>query len=200
MSRTRVLLVGAAGETGGSIANGLLENPVFELYALVRPRSVQKPAIVSLQERGVQIRKCDLKGSEETLANALQGIDVVISCVGPAEQQDQIPLAKAAKKVGVKRFVPCGFITVAPPGGIMWLRDEVRPFGCTLPTFYSLPSRPPEVTGAKMTSYVNVSGPYRKKRSTTTLSNSTCPTPSSMSVGGTSSHTLVLNLVGLTTP
>lgn len=29
MSRTRVLLVGAAGETGGSIANGLLENPTF---------------------------------------------------------------------------------------------------------------------------------------------------------------------------
>jgi hypothetical protein len=29
MSRTRVLLVGAAGETGGSIANGLLENPIF---------------------------------------------------------------------------------------------------------------------------------------------------------------------------
>ena len=171
MSRTRVLLVGAAGETGGSIANGLLENPTFvrislvlfyllefsvflflssvfslilfhlrpirltylltnpppqELYALVRPRSVQKPAILSLQDRGVQIRKCDLKGSEETLANALAGIDVVISCVGPAEQQDQIPLAKAAKKAGVKRFVPCGFITVAPPGGIMWLRDEVR--------------------------------------------------------------------------
>ncbi|OJJ83122.1 aromatic alcohol reductase [Aspergillus glaucus CBS 516.65] len=124
MSRTRVLLVGAAGETGGSIANGLLENPVFELYALVRHRSVQKPAIVSLQERGVQIRKCDLKGPEEALANALQGIDIVISCVGPAEQQDQIPLAKAAKKVGVKRFVPCGFITVAPAGGIMWLRDE----------------------------------------------------------------------------
>lgn len=158
MSRTRVLLVGAAGETGGSIANGLLENPVFvriylssvifnyrnnfppvsfplsflsninllqELHALVRPRSVQKPAILSLQERGVHIRKCDLKGSEETLANALAGIDIVISCVGPAEQQDQIALAKAAKKAGVKRFVPCGFITVAPVGGIMWLRDEV---------------------------------------------------------------------------
>lgn len=91
----------------------------------MRPRSVQKPAIVSLQERGVQIRKCDLKGSEETLAAALTGIDVVVSCVGPAEQQDQIPLAKAAKKAGVKRFVPCGFITIAPPGGIMWLRDEV---------------------------------------------------------------------------
>lgn len=108
----------------------LIELTIFilqELYALVRHRSVQKPAIVSLQERGVQIRKCDLKGPEEALANALQGIDIVISCVGPAEQQDQIPLAKAAKKVGVKRFVPCGFITVAPAGGIMWLRDEVRP-------------------------------------------------------------------------
>lgn len=29
MSKTKVLLVGAAGETGGSIANGLLENPIF---------------------------------------------------------------------------------------------------------------------------------------------------------------------------
>ncbi|OQD84177.1 hypothetical protein PENSOL_c131G06012 [Penicillium solitum] len=47
-----------------------------------------------------------------------------IDWVGPAEQQDQIPLAKAAKKAGVKGFVPCGFITVCPPGGIMWLRDE----------------------------------------------------------------------------
>ncbi|PKY06296.1 isoflavone reductase family protein [Aspergillus campestris IBT 28561] len=124
MSRTRVLLVGAAGETGGSIAKGLLENPTFELFALVRPRSVQKPAIVALQERGAHIRRCDLRGSEDSLVDALTGIDVVISCVGPAEQQDQIPLAKAAKKAGVKRFVPCGFITVAPPGGIMWLRDE----------------------------------------------------------------------------
>ncbi|KAI9045380.1 aromatic alcohol reductase [Aspergillus affinis] len=124
MSRTKVLLVGAAGETGGSIANGLLENPTYEVHALVRPRSVQKPAIVSLQERGVQIRRCDLRGSEETLTDVLTGIDVVISCVGPAEQQDQISLAKAAKKAGVRRFVPCAFITVAPPGGIMWLRDE----------------------------------------------------------------------------
>ncbi|PYH80200.1 aromatic alcohol reductase [Aspergillus brunneoviolaceus CBS 621.78] len=124
MSRTKVLLVGAAGETGGSIANGLLEQPNFEVHALVRPRSAQKPAIVALQERGVQIRKGDLKGPEESLADVLTGIDVVISCVGPSEQQDQIPLAKAAKNAGVQRFVPCGFITVAPPGGIMWLRDE----------------------------------------------------------------------------
>ncbi|KAL2830659.1 hypothetical protein BJY01DRAFT_240331 [Aspergillus pseudoustus] len=124
MSRTTVLLVGAAGETGGSIATGLLENPLFEIHALVRPRSAQKPAIVALQDKGVHIRKCDLKSSEDELEKVLQGVDVVISCVGSAEQQDQIPLANAAKKAGVKRFIPCGFITVAPPGGIMWLRDE----------------------------------------------------------------------------
>ncbi|KAJ5947919.1 hypothetical protein N7466_000934 [Penicillium verhagenii] len=124
MSKTKVLLVGAAGETGGSIANGLLEDGSFEVIALVRPISVHKPAIVRLQDRGIAIRKCDLKASEEQLVEALAEIDVVISCVGPAEQQDQIPLAKAAKKVGVKRFIPCGFITVAPPGGVMWLRDE----------------------------------------------------------------------------
>lgn len=97
-----------------------------EVYALVRPASAHKPAVTKLQERGVQIRKGDLKAPEEHLIEALAEIDVVISCVGPAEQQDQIPLAKAAKKVGVKRFIPCGFITVAPPGGVMWLRDEVR--------------------------------------------------------------------------
>ena len=96
------------------------------MIALVRPISVHKPAIIKLQERGISIRKCDLKAPEEQLIEALADIDVVISCVGPAEQQDQIPLAKAAKKVGVKRFIPCGFITVAPPGGVMWLRDEVR--------------------------------------------------------------------------
>ncbi|KAJ5702600.1 hypothetical protein N7488_010148 [Penicillium malachiteum] len=123
MSKTKVLLVGAAGETGGSIANGLLEDGSF-VIALVRPISVHKPAILRLQERGIAIRKCDLKAPEEQLIEALAEIEVVISCVGPAEQQDQIPLAKAAKAVGVKRFIPCGFITVAPPGGVMWLRDE----------------------------------------------------------------------------
>ncbi|KKK19548.1 hypothetical protein P175DRAFT_0377586 [Aspergillus ochraceoroseus IBT 24754] len=124
MSRTKVLLVGATGETGGSIASGLLKNPTFEIHALVRPRSALKPAIVALQERGVQIRKCDLKAPEEELVEVLSGIDIVISCIGSADQQDQIPLASAAKKAGVKRFVPCAFLTVAPVGGIMWLRDE----------------------------------------------------------------------------
>lgn len=87
---------------------------------------MHKPTVAALKDRGVSIRTCDLKASEDELVQALSGIDVLISCIGPAEQEEQIPLATAAKKVGIKRFIPCGFITVAPPGGIMWLRDEVR--------------------------------------------------------------------------
>lgn len=64
-----------------------------------------------------------LTGSHEDLVKALQGVDVVVSAIGPAEQLEQIPLATAAKEAGVKRFIPCGFITVSPPGGIMALRD-----------------------------------------------------------------------------
>ncbi|KAL1867027.1 hypothetical protein Plec18167_008818 [Paecilomyces lecythidis] len=124
MSMTKVLLVGATGETGGSIANGLLEAGTFEVYALIRPRSAAKPALTALQERGVKVRQCDMTASEEELLEALKDIDIVISTVGPSDQLEQIPLAKAAKKAGVKRFVPCGFIPVTPPGGVMWLRDQ----------------------------------------------------------------------------
>ncbi|KAL2013598.1 hypothetical protein VTN00DRAFT_1123 [Thermoascus crustaceus] len=124
MAPTKVLVVGATGETGGSIANGLLEAGNFEVYVLVRRASLRKPALLELQKRGVMVREGDLRAPEPELLNALSGIDVVVCSVGPADQPDQIPLARAAKKAGVKRFVPCGFITVAPPGGVMWLRDQ----------------------------------------------------------------------------
>ncbi|KAF7170943.1 hypothetical protein CNMCM5623_003390 [Aspergillus felis] len=120
----KVLVVGATGHTGGSVVQGLLETDDLEVFALIRPESMNKPGVRSLQAQGVTVVEGDLKGSEEQLVQALDQIDTVISCVGAAQQQDQIPLANAAKKAGVKRFVPCGFITVAPAGGIMWLRDQ----------------------------------------------------------------------------
>lgn len=86
---------------------------------------MDKPNNVALKERGVQIVPIDLTGAEQNLVSALKEVDVVISAIGPSEQLAQIPLASAAKKAGVKRFLPCGFITVAPPGGIMQLRDVV---------------------------------------------------------------------------
>ena len=54
----------------------------------------------------------------------------MISTIFAANLADEIPLADAAKLAGVKRFVPCAFATVAPPKGIMVLREKVRDLTC----------------------------------------------------------------------
>lgn len=104
----------------------LADFPGQEIVALVRPSSVSKPGNEALKKRGVEIRATDLQGPQEKLVEALKDIDVLVSAIGPQEQLQQIPLATAAKMAGVKRFVPCGFITVVPAGGVMGLRDDVR--------------------------------------------------------------------------
>lgn len=96
------------------------------IVALTRATSLDKPANATLKERGVDIVAADLSGPIEHLVSILKGVDVLISAVGPQDQYAQIPLATAAKQAGVKRFVPCAFITVVPPRGIMELRDTVR--------------------------------------------------------------------------
>lgn len=93
--------------------------------ALVRPVSVNKPAVLKLKERGVEIRVGDSTDPVEKLVELLKGIDVVISTISAVAQTEQLALVEAAKIAGVKRFIPCGFITVVPPGGVMHLRDEV---------------------------------------------------------------------------
>lgn len=54
----------------------------------------------------------------------LAGVDVLISAISAHQQLQQKNLADAAKIAGVKRFLPCAFTTVAPPGGVMMLRDH----------------------------------------------------------------------------
>ncbi|CAJ2500719.1 Uu.00g035720.m01.CDS01 [Anthostomella pinea] len=124
MPSLRVGIVGAGGETGGSIVNGLLEAGDFDVVALVRPASASKPANTALKQRGVEIRPIDLSGSQDAMVDALKDLEVVISAVSAGEQLAQIPLATATKAAGVKRFLPCAFITVIPPGGVQGLRDE----------------------------------------------------------------------------
>ncbi|KAF7325433.1 Glycoside hydrolase [Mycena kentingensis (nom. inval.)] len=121
----KVLLLGATGQTGKSILEALLVDPKsFSVDALVRPASASKPAVAELRTRGVGIRIAEITGPLDDLVQALQGIDVVISTISAGGQLDQLQLATAAKQAGVKRFVPCAFITVAPPGGVMLLRDD----------------------------------------------------------------------------
>lgn len=88
----------------------------------MRPSSAKKPAVRAFADRGFEIVPLDL--NTEVDSSLLKPFDTVISCIGPDSQQSQLNFATAAKHAGVKRFIPCGFITICPPGGIMRLRDS----------------------------------------------------------------------------
>lgn len=79
----------------------------------------------------------DLKGSQDVLVDLLSGIDVVISAIFFGSLEDEIPLADAAKRAGVKRFVQSAFMVVIPPRGVVDFRekasvDETWGLGSTL--------------------------------------------------------------------
>jgi hypothetical protein len=99
---------------------------IKDVEVLVRPSSVTKNSVKELGKRGIKLRVSDLSVPESELVSVLSGIDVLISAIGPHDLLQQKVLVRAAKAAGVKRFVPCAFITIAPPKGAMLLRDEVR--------------------------------------------------------------------------
>ncbi|KAJ5690236.1 isoflavone reductase family protein [Penicillium macrosclerotiorum] len=121
--KQKVLLLGGTGETGNSILKGLQESGTFDVEILVRPASVKKPSVQKIKEQGIKIWSVDLDESTE-LASALSGVDILISAIGPHDLLQQKKLLQSAKQAGVKRIIPCAFITVAPPTGAMLLRDE----------------------------------------------------------------------------
>lgn len=67
----------------------------------------------------------DTSSPTDQQAKVLHGIDVIIATVDPQGLEDQKPLATAAKAAGVKRFVPSSFATVAPPKGVIDMREKV---------------------------------------------------------------------------
>lgn len=87
---------------------------------------MQKASTIRLKQTGVRIVKADLRGPQQDLVSALNGIDIVICILPPDSTIDQIPLADAALKAGVQRFVPNMWATLAPPRGVMRIRDWVR--------------------------------------------------------------------------
>jgi hypothetical protein len=95
-----------------------------DVTLLIRPSSAEKPAVKSFSSRGLNIVHADPAGDFDTLTNALAGFDTVISAIDFGSQLVQLALVDAAAKAGVQRMVPCGFITVCPPSGVMKLRDE----------------------------------------------------------------------------
>ncbi|KAF4832977.1 putative pinoresinol-lariciresinol reductase 3 [Colletotrichum tropicale] len=128
----KVAIVGATGETGGSIARGLLGccETRYEIIALVRPTSVNSERAIALQAKGVTILPMDLNGPEAEIRKILDGVDVVVSAIHISHFMDQIPLMNAAEAAGVGRFVPCHWATVMPPRGTHVLRDTKEDVLC----------------------------------------------------------------------
>jgi hypothetical protein len=74
----------------------------------------------------VKILIADISSPIEELVTLFKGVDVFINALSGMALLDQINVVTEAKGKGVKRFVPCGFATDCPAGGlnrVMRLRD-----------------------------------------------------------------------------
>ncbi|GJC82938.1 isoflavone reductase-like protein [Colletotrichum liriopes] len=120
-----IAIVGATGQTGSSIVDALLasDTPKFSITALTRPSSLKKPAVLGLAKRGVKIAAADLDGPQADLEKTLAGVDVVISTIYGGSVLAELSLINASQAAGVKRYIPCFFATVAPPKGVLLLRE-----------------------------------------------------------------------------
>jgi len=89
-----------------------LEYDRAKIVIAVRESSLSKPAVKEYRSKGVEIRTFDLDNFE--LADAVklfEGVDTVITAFYYTYIRTQYPLIEAAKKAGVKRFVPCDWAT-----------------------------------------------------------------------------------------
>jgi uncharacterized protein YbjT (DUF2867 family) len=130
MMAPTIAILGASGQTGRSVVDGLLANegslsvPPANIISLTRPTSVSNAANATLASLGLTIQPFSITSSHEVLVSSLKGIDVLISCISGGEQQlQQIALADAAKEAGVSRFIPSAWLPVIPPGGVHVFRD-----------------------------------------------------------------------------
>lgn len=125
-----IAVLGATGQTGRSIVDGLLSTdasppiPPANIISLTRLTSVSNAANKALSALGLIIRPFDIDSPREVLVDSLKDVDILISCIsGGAELLQQIPLADAAKEAGVSRFIPSAWLPVIPPGGVHMFRD-----------------------------------------------------------------------------
>ncbi|KLO11935.1 NAD(P)-binding protein [Schizopora paradoxa] len=123
-SKPTVFVLGGTGTTGTSVVNGLLDSGKYNVIVGVRPASLSKPAVSKLKERGVEIRAVELTADgAEAIDAALKGVDIVVSTIFLGAIDKQVYLADAAKRVGVRRFVPCDWASCCVRG-VRKLFDE----------------------------------------------------------------------------
>jgi uncharacterized protein YbjT (DUF2867 family) len=99
MAFKTVAVAGASGNVGTATVNALLAKG-FTVSALTRDGSK-----ASFPE-GVKVVTIDYS-SEDTMAEAFKGQDVVIVALGPHASGYHVSLVHAAVKAGVKRIFPC---------------------------------------------------------------------------------------------
>ncbi|KAK1221109.1 hypothetical protein PQX77_016087 [Marasmius sp. AFHP31] len=123
-----VFLVGATGKSGSSIARVLTKQPEkFEVKAIVRPSSLDKPIIKELKSLGVKIVTGDIASDDqESLKAHLKDVDTVIITTVPLPEGQQDNLIRAAKAASVKRLIPSDFASYAPPGSMQYQDMKVR--------------------------------------------------------------------------
>lgn len=90
----------------------------------MQPSSATKPAVQALFTQNIKVVVLDLNGPTQGIANAIKGYNIVISAIGFQSRAAENALVDAVAAAGTSRFVPCAFASVAPPGGILGLRDE----------------------------------------------------------------------------
>jgi uncharacterized protein YbjT (DUF2867 family) len=120
--KLRVVVVGASGETGQSVMNGLLSEPEkFDATVLGRPESLSKHIYNDLAKRGATVTAADFTDIGG-LTSVLEGVSAVICCVTLEQVGVQEALLEASKKAGVARFIPSFWATICPPRGVMQIR------------------------------------------------------------------------------
>ncbi|ETS87766.1 hypothetical protein PFICI_01594 [Pestalotiopsis fici W106-1] len=123
--RTKVAIVGASGDTGSSVVQGLLSQPdQFDLVAFARVESLEKDEYARLRERGASVLPIDLKGPITAVVELLKDFDVVISCMTLLSYEDERNLILAASIAKVGRYVPSFFGPCCPPRGVMGAREK----------------------------------------------------------------------------
>ncbi len=88
-----------------------------------------------LRERGVEIRAIELSNPPAELDAALKGVETVISTTFYTEIDNQVHLADAAKRVGVKRFIPDDWASPSRRG-VRKLYDQVRILRALVQTYF----------------------------------------------------------------
>ena len=103
---------------------------VQNVIAGVRPSSMSKPDVNALKSRGVEVRILDTENwSIEQLAGKMHNVDIVISAYTAEYLDSQRSLVDAAKKAGVKRFIPNDWATACVPG-VRKFHDAVSRHNC----------------------------------------------------------------------